>query len=615
MKFKKAVSAFAALTMAISVFASLGVTANAAETGAATVKMTYVDGSTAKLDTAYGEIGAGSPAYIGYNKIDGGKVELANSGWGVNGITYLQVDASAITGNITKATLTADMAGPTSSRGVTVGVGYNSSSWSADLTYNTADRTITTVGQTVTMSKNSVASDTYVNKSWDITDALSSDDDKIVTILMYSTTAGGATVKNPAVSVEYVAAGTTLYTATFKETSGIEPNITIYSDAERTSTIGNGSLLADKTYYYTATSAGYKDYEGSFTVSSTGTNEVSFTMTAKATYTATVKAVCGEVELGTYASNVFEGDNATVYYPAVIEKDGAVYRVAANTSDQDTVATGNQTTYWGKLFIGVSDNVSENIEYTKIENGVYAAEIENMDKSADASLTEKTDFSGRYAEGKAQALKSGTLYTSALSAGTYTVYVGARNGSKTTETVDIYLADSTDTLNTKATATLSWGSGATNEQTKNNIVVPEGGKIALNNSTNTALALDYIYVVKQDVPTIITVSINSVGSTGATEVANLTEGYEVTAADTKADTATTFKTDGMTTTTVYIKVDNAVDNVMPTVTFGGVDYTPKYTYKANGGSYYVYQFIDTKGKDAVTKVTYPNAVDYTITAE
>ena len=93
-----------------------------ADTGSATVKMTYVDYNNAT--TAMGEISEGGTARSGYNKISGGSVGFANTGWNCNWITYIQVDASGIKGTITGATLTADISGSTDSKRATTWGGW-----------------------------------------------------------------------------------------------------------------------------------------------------------------------------------------------------------------------------------------------------------------------------------------------------------------------------------------------------------------------------------------------------------------------------------------------------------------------------------------------------------
>lgn len=175
-------------------FVALGAMAQDEIETEAVVKMTYVDGSD--VSTAMGEIAAGETARAGYNKISSGSVALANSGWGCNWITYIQVDASSITGNIIGATLTVEVSGSTDSkRNTGWGLGYNSSVWSADMTYESADKTITTFGDMQWTSTKSAT--TFETKTFDIYDVIKNDDDKVVTLLVYETNAAGGYIKNP----------------------------------------------------------------------------------------------------------------------------------------------------------------------------------------------------------------------------------------------------------------------------------------------------------------------------------------------------------------------------------------------------------------------------------
>lgn len=104
-----------------------------AESSQAGVKLTYVDYNQA--DVSFGEVAAGSTAQVGYNKISSGTVGFANTGWKVNYVGYIQVDASAVEGTIQNVSLTFDVSGSTDSKRTTGwGVGYNSSAWSADMT-------------------------------------------------------------------------------------------------------------------------------------------------------------------------------------------------------------------------------------------------------------------------------------------------------------------------------------------------------------------------------------------------------------------------------------------------------------------------------------------------
>lgn len=190
--------------------------ADATQTGAANVKMTYVSGSDGSsyedsqgqtftiannVDTSYGEV---TTAVGGYNVISGGEVRLGNKSWGVNNIIYLQVDASAINGDITEVTLTAEVSGSTDSKRTTAwGVGYNNSVWSSDMTWNTADdKSITTLGDVQWTTTKS--SDTFETKTFDITGAFTNaNGKKVVTILVYETQAAGGNFRNPTVTVKY----------------------------------------------------------------------------------------------------------------------------------------------------------------------------------------------------------------------------------------------------------------------------------------------------------------------------------------------------------------------------------------------------------------------------
>lgn len=172
--------------------------------GLANVKMTYVDANNPS--DSYGGtdgIAAGNSAKSGYNKISNGNVDLAKTEWGVNYITYLQVDARGFSGNISKVTLKAKVSGSLDSKRITTwGVGFNTSEWSSSLTWNNADKSITVLGNEV-LSTETKSSNTFEEKEFDITGAFVDDADRIVTILVYESEPGGGFFKDPIVEVEY----------------------------------------------------------------------------------------------------------------------------------------------------------------------------------------------------------------------------------------------------------------------------------------------------------------------------------------------------------------------------------------------------------------------------
>lgn len=336
-----------------------------ADTGTATVKMTYVDGSN--TTTSYGEV---TTVSIGYLKISGGSLALANSKWGENKIAYLQVDASAFKdATITKATLSATTAGK--GRNQKYGVGYNSSTWSSTLTWDTADKSITTVGEIVTVSKNS----SNVTSTFDITDALKNDDDKIVTLLVYKTTAGGSDFSNPTVTVEYTTA--TVYSATFTETNGLQPTVTVYSDEAKTTEVAANALV-NGTYYYTATLEGYEDATGSFTVSGADTT-VSITMTKKPTFTFTVNAVDADnnvVQALFTDTAAYVGKAEAYYVPAYLTDDNGkvTHKKADQTYNYSTTATETAQTVSYTAYTGTAYYVEaeDKIKGTNVKNSNYS---------------------------------------------------------------------------------------------------------------------------------------------------------------------------------------------------------------------------------------------------
>ena len=187
-------------------------TLNTITTGSASVRMTYIDGNDGSPDsdgndlpnqvnTPHYDVDLNTPVVAGYNTIKNGMVDLGEKKWGVNNIIYLRVDASFVQGRISKATLKANASGSTDGRRATVwGAGYNNSVWSNEMTWNTADRTITDL---TPENRVSVAANTTEQIELDITGAFTNDADNIATILVYELAAAGGNFSNPMVELEY----------------------------------------------------------------------------------------------------------------------------------------------------------------------------------------------------------------------------------------------------------------------------------------------------------------------------------------------------------------------------------------------------------------------------
>ena len=437
----------------------------------APVKMTYVSGTDADAGTSYGEV---TTAYCGYNKISGGQVALGNKGWGVNNIAYLQVDASAIPAGATiiTASLQVDCQQITN-RGLNYGVGYNTTAWSSTMTWNTADRSITTIGSVINGSKTA----TDKQNTFDIKAAFNGDADNIVTILVYQTAAGGGYVKNPVATITYTT--DPVFTATFTETNGLAPTVTIYSDAAMTTEMINGALLNGETYYYKAVLAGYKDYTGSFTVSGAAPS-VSLTMTAKAVYSYTVKALDGTKELGTVASGSdYEDETVSYYYPAFVLSGTTLYSKAANNSYPS----------WGASVKLDTDNKIVNIAYTALDGEcVYYSEGENV-TGAKAYTT--TTFAPRSSAGSTGVLSGVTLID--LAPGKYKVTT--RGIGKANNKLNIYTGSVEGTQVLSVTTATSGTVGTSDEFTllETTAIVANGGYYT---TSDNGYGFDYIYIMR-----------------------------------------------------------------------------------------------------------------------
>lgn len=339
----------------------------------AVVKMTYVDYSNPS--TAVGEIAAGETACAGYNKTptSGSSVAFGNTSWGCNWITYIQVDASSCTENIVGATLTVDVSGSTDSKRTTGwGVGYNSSVWSADMTYDSADKTITIIGsQQWTSTKSST---TFETKDFDITDAFAGDEDKIVTILVYETAAGGGYIKNPKVTVMAADASVmTTYTVKYVDESGNE----IATAAEYDILIGETASIADENKVAIWNTDGTKKYiykscdnESITTVADGTANVITATFREAATYSYTVNGVDseGNVLKEIAASSGLEGESVTVPYNQYILIDGVLYGTSATDKQYNKSVTLSE------------DNLVSTITYTvSVNDVVYFSEAEEIE--------------------------------------------------------------------------------------------------------------------------------------------------------------------------------------------------------------------------------------------
>lgn len=446
-----------------------GATGAWAADGDAVVKMTYVDYDNPT--TAIGEIAAGETARSGFNKISGGAVGFGNTGWGENKITYIQVDASAIEGTITGATLTAEVSGSSDSkRPCTYGVGYNASAWSADLTYETADKTITLVGNTYGTSTK--GANTFETATFDISNALVGDEDKVVTILMYETAAAGGYVKNPSVTVTYLSdseVGT--YTVKYvcgetevkEATTGvgaIGSNYTVTED-DKASCIFN-----DVKYIYVS------DDAASQAIAADGSTVITITFRQAEKYNYILKSSLGAT-LKEGAD--WEGETLNVAYPRYLAQDGTLYSAGKGSAG-----------WYLKTIILNQDNQEETVDYTAGESGVvFLAEAEDIE-----TLTESTAANSniRCSNGLcAYNAGEGDAVITTLPNGKYKLYTSVWGNA---DTEFIFKAGDTPIYSIETVGSIK--DGNSEEFELNAASTP----ITLGATANAARGIDFVYIVK-----------------------------------------------------------------------------------------------------------------------
>ncbi|MBQ9640140.1 MAG: hypothetical protein IJV06_01040 [Bacteroidaceae bacterium] len=467
-----------------------------AESLNATVKMTYVDYD--KADTSYGEIAAGETARTGYNNISGGSVEFKTLGWNVNYITYLQVDASALPSGatITAATLSFQQSGSTDSkRTTTVGAGYNSSTWSNTMTYNTADKSITTLGGLVGTSTKSAS--VFEDKEINITSAFTGDADNVVTILLYETEAAGCYIKNPAVTVTYTLA--TPHNVTFTETNSVAATVKI-GDTDVTS----GTILVDGDYSFTATADGYETYNGNFTVSGADKN-VEFAMTAKTpitsitvNYTYNDEVVFSEAQPS--VAGLYVGDSYNIPFRMYVMKDGTLYQSTQRGSSP----------YYGEPTTLIANNVVEKAVTPVDLGGGTVVLFEDLDMTTAQNANYRASYCSAY---------DNTAYTSSedLPAGVYTLIcrVQSQNRGSKIKIGDIEF----DVL-------AGLGKGSWSNVTISDVNVPTAGKLTIAaGGSKTRDDYDVIIAVLKSVPaTIGATGYATFASSAALDLSKLPDG-------------------------------------------------------------------------------------------
>ncbi len=281
-----------------------------------------------------------------------------------------------------------------------------------------------------------------------------------------------------------------LYSASFTANEGaIIPNITIYSDAQRQTSVANGTLVNGNTYYFTASFEGYINYEGSFTVN--GSNpSVSFTMTAKVIYSYTVNAKDGDLFLEELTSgSYYKDENVNYHYKQVINHEGTLYQAPATSSAYKTSFTLDTN---GKVV-----NHSYSQPATPVTGIVFLEEAENLftQGTGSAADTRCSMGAGGYASSKTKFVT--------LAPGKYSLTISNRCSGDRTAIHKFYKGDDEDPFFSAN------GKGYNLEQTSGEFTLMVTTDLYMLGGDNNQY-VDWLYIVKTG-DAVVTPTISDVG--------------------------------------------------------------------------------------------------------
>ena len=293
---------------------------------------------------------------------------------------------------------------------------------------------------------------------------------------------GKASVFAPTLHVTYTTE--TFYTATFTETAGLTPTVTIYTNEERTNEIENGGLSANTTYYFTATLAGYEDYSGSFSVE-TSDPTVNFTMSAKNRYTFTVNLINSannNVIKAIYTDeDSYDGKGHVVEFPKYL------------TDNENRVTYSKDDDTYYRNYTSDSENATITVSYTAYEGEAYFVEGEAL-ATLKNTIVRNGNMSGN-AGGRGLNNSSTDVITIPV-AGTYNIiYAVCSNNVNASRNYSFYKNNSENTLEAQSCSWSVNGIKTTGTKTINNIVFTEGDKLIFHGA-DTQIILDYVYIVK-----------------------------------------------------------------------------------------------------------------------
>ena len=441
---------------------ALGVSA---ESYTPTVKMTYVNQSSA--DTSYGEV---TSASTGYNKFSNGTVGFGNTGWGVNFITYIEVDASGLPENatVTEAKLTATVSGP--DRGHTFNIGYNTSAWSADLTYNTADKTATSLNSTLTTTAGKGSTGTKTG-DFIITDAFKSS--KKVTLLIWDTAAGGGTVSGVSASITYTTETTSSYYVVRELDANTQIDTITYigtivgTDVSASETDKAAVYVDGVKYVYV--SGG----DNTIKVDEDDTkNYIHLTFKEADKIVYTINSSLGSVLSG---GTSYVGDAVNYAYPRYQELNGSLYQSSVNNKQ------------YTNTFTPTAENSVAVVNYnaSNIYNIVYCNDGEFIQGFEEV----KTGNLPIRASNGAAGFTADDVKIVSLPAGKYKMVVGAFTSKTSKNDLNFTVGDNAYTASSSSNLSENTSPEFTLTNEKNDVVF-------LGSTSSADAQLDYIYIQK-----------------------------------------------------------------------------------------------------------------------
>ncbi len=354
--------------------------------------------------------------------------------------------------------------------------------------------------------------------SLDITTWLDGDDDKVIALGLYTATGREQQITNLTLEITAVDASTTaFYTVNFVD----QKTSSAVKSVNRVGNIGETVTLED-TDDDPFTEAGIKyvyvsDNASSVEIVEAGTAVVTVTVKEADQWDWTINAVDAEDNVITTAASgkAYVGDSKYAYFPRAFLYGGKYYTCGTKTSGDYYRFTLNEA------------SPTATVTYTEDATIAYYVEGEDLNvynRRDGGATTERLSNGAGLRVGP-----NGYAYTDALTAGTYTIILNMSNSNSGTATLYAHVMDAEGNF-TDTGKSFAYAQSATpGEQTIENVVIPEGYKLAIRNIStyNSNASIDYVIFKRTGdatVPVTIAASgYSTIASAYALDFANATD--------------------------------------------------------------------------------------------